>query len=343
MKKNLISLFLVFASSAILLTGCGGSYKDSEDYRATALDLADNGDFGFEAMEVPYEEEALNASGTETGSIDVVDNSRKLIKTVYMNVETENLDAALADVESKVLTLGGYIEYSDIYNGNRYDAASRRANLNVRIPAKNLDTFVNIVSSATNVVSKNMNVSDVTLEYVDVEARKDSLVAEQKRLIELMASAENIEDIISIEERLSNIEYEIDSAERRLRTFDNKVDYSTVSLDISEVVKYTNTEEKSRFERITEGFTESVSDVYEGILDFFVDFVIAIPYLIVIAIVVIAIVLIIKGIIKHNKKKKLKRQAKLQAAYEKTMMQQQSVPVNEKASVPSMGNNNDGK
>ena len=68
----------------------------------------------------------------------------------------------------------------------------------------------------------------MTLQYVDLESHKKALTTEQDRLIELMEQAETVEDIITIEGRLSEVRYQLESMESQLRTYDNKIDYSTV-------------------------------------------------------------------------------------------------------------------
>lgn len=55
----------------------------------------------------------------------------------------------------------------------------------------------------------------MTLEYVDLESHKKTLQAEHERLLQLMEQAESIEDIITIEQRLSNVQYQLESMEAR--------------------------------------------------------------------------------------------------------------------------------
>ena len=65
-----------------------------------------------------------------------------------------------------------------------------------------------MVSEIGNVTQKNESVEDVTLQYVDVESRKKALETEQERLMELLSSAENMEDLLAIESKLSEVRYE---------------------------------------------------------------------------------------------------------------------------------------
>lgn len=105
-------------------------------------------------------------------------------------------------------------------------------------------------------------------------------------LLELLEQAETIDDIITIESRLSDVRYQIESMESQLRTFDNQVSYSTVYLYIDEVKTYTQTEEQTRLQRMAGGFVNSLKGIGNGFLDFCVSFVIALPYLVVWAVII---------------------------------------------------------
>jgi hypothetical protein len=228
---------------------------------------------------------------------------------VDLNVETKEFDLVMATLENQVRELDGYIENMETYNGSTYSGyrSSRNASLTVRIPKDRLDGFLSTISEISNVVRRSENVVDVTLEYVDIESRKTSLETEQERLLELVAKAENLEDVITIEQRLSDVRYQLESMESQLRTFDNKVDYSTVYLYINEVKELTPVEEETIWERIVGGFMDSVRDIADGFMELCIWFVVHIPYLAIWAVVVVAVVIVIRKSIKKRRARKAKR------------------------------------
>lgn len=291
--------------AALVLTGCGSG---KEAYDTGTYSYATN-DIYSEAAEA---EESLSdaASGQETVEVSesAQASQRKLIKNVDMGVETENFTELLDTVEKKTDALGGYIENSYTYNGSSfYGETNRDASLVIRIPAENLDEFLSAVSEESNVISRNDSVTDITLQYVDLESHKKALQAEQDRLLELMEQAETIEDIITLESRLSEVRYQIESMEAQLRTYDNQVSYSTVYLDINEVKKLTPVKEQNVWEKISTGFAESLSNVGHGLLNFGIGLIIKLPYLVVWAVIIFAVVMIIRGIIKAKKNRKMKK------------------------------------
>lgn len=341
MKKggNKRNRLLVLAMAAVLMTGCGSSgkvnlmHEDAYDggYKDESFGGYDTDDIysydtaaAEEMMEMEYAEPS-EAGGVQSSSESpqVQDTNRKLIKNVNMEVETEEFDTLLAKVEQKVNSLGGYIENSHTYNGSSYYGSNNRnASMTIRIPAEKLDDFLSEVAESSNVISRNDSVTDVTLQYVDMESHKKALLAEQDRLLELMEQVETIEDIITLESRLSDVRYQIESMESQLRTYDNQVSYSTIYLNIEEVTKLTPVKEQGTWEKISTGFTESLYGVGRGILNFIIRFIINLPYLFVWAVVILIIVLIIKAFRKSMKKRKEKKR-QLQASYMMPPMQPQ--------------------
>ncbi|MDE7249859.1 MAG: DUF4349 domain-containing protein, partial [Lachnospiraceae bacterium] len=241
----------------------------------------------------------------ESESPEVTDTSRKLIKNVDLEVETEEFDDLLTTIEQKTEALAGYIEESYTYNGSAYRGRStRNASLTIRIPAGKLNTFLSEVAEVSNVISRNERVTDVTLQYVDMESHKKALVSEQDRLLELLEQAENIEDIISIESRLSEVRYQIESMESQLRTMDNQVSYSTIYLSIEEVKQLTPVKEQSVGEKIATGFWRNLTKVGAGILNFGIGLIISIPYVLLWGIIIAIVVFIIRSVLKKDRSRK---------------------------------------
>jgi len=209
------------------------------------------------------------------------------------------------------------VESMETYNGSKYSnrVSIRNAYMTVRIPKAKLDGFLDTISNVGNVTRRSENVQDVTLNYVDMESHKKVLEAEQERLLAFLEQATTVEEMIALEERLSNVRYEIESMEAQLRTYDNQVDYSTVHISIQEVKELTEIpeEEPGRLERLTQGFMDSLKDVGEGFLDFGIWVIVHIPYFVVWAIVIGGIVGFIKLMIRRSRKKKEKKLAKMQA------------------------------
>lgn len=310
-RKNQIVRMGSVLLCVLLLTGCGGAGSDKA-MSTKAQDAAYETDNLYMSEAALMEEPAQEAGGTL--EVSVKNEARKLIRNVGLNVETEEFDVLMQNVVQKAEDFGGYVENSNIYNGSYYNGDRRRsADLVLRIPAEHLDEYLSLVAEISNVISKNENVTDVTLQYVDMRSHKEALETEKERLLELLSQAESVEDIITIESRLSDVRYQIESMESQLRTMDNQVSYSTVSLYINEVRKLTPVQEQTTWERIRTGFAESLYRVSKGIKNFFIVLIIKIPYLVVWAVIITLIVVVIKRIKKTKTQKKSEKQEKKSA------------------------------
>lgn len=228
--------------------------------------------------------------------------NRKLIQKVWLRAETEDMDIMLSNVESRIAQLGGYVEGQEVYNGSAYSGRRyRTAELTIRIPAKNVDQFTEQVGQVSNIVSSNKTMDDVTLTYVATESRVTALEIEESRLLELLAKAENMADLLTIEARLTDVRTELEQVKTTLRVYDNQVDYGTVYLTISEVKEYTVVDEpETVWERIGAGLKESFEALGDFFVELFVFLVVSLPHLLLIGAVVVVIVVIIR----RRKKKK---------------------------------------
>lgn len=253
------------------------------------------------------------ASVSDGNSYDSVDltqeavlsqSSRKLIRTVNMNLETQNFDGLIKNISDLTASVHGYIEQSDI-SGNSLsstgDRSNRYSSITARIPADQLDQFLTEISNQGNVTYKSENVQDVTLQYTDITSRKKTLQTEQERLWTLLEKADSVDSIIALESRLSEVRYQLESLESQLRTLDNQIVYSTVSLSIQEVQVLTATAPDTIPVRIQKGLSHSINELATFSVDFFVWFVSSLPILIIFAIFVSIVVLILKKIRKKSR------------------------------------------
>ena len=285
--KRIIALLVL----ACMLAGCGKTATED----SMSMDSMNGYPGGI------YEE---MGSGTATGGVPQLEG-QKLITTVEVNAETEDLDEMMTAVNARITELGGYIEFQNTYFGSAYvNYRYRSANMTIRIPAEYLADFLQHVEGVSNVVSKQQSQENVTLQYVDTESRIAALQAERDRLMELLEQAGDLSDLLQIEERLTDVLYELESTTAQLRSLDNQVSYATVELYISEVTAYTPTQEDSIWQRIGSGFMENIRDMAEGLEDFFVWLVTYSPQLIIIAAVVFVVVRIIRRTVRRRRAKK---------------------------------------
>lgn len=293
----LLVLLLLFS-----LTACGSSAKSEANdmYNEAPMEMAPASTIA----------PGLVTDGSENGSASAANlpTDRKLIRTISIEAETEDLTALTDALTGRIAALGGYVESKNLRNGSAYSGYYRRTlNMTVRIPADKADEFVAQVSENSNIVSSTESIDDVTLQYVDTESHVKALETEQERLLDLLGKADNLKDILTLEERLTKVRYELERYASYLRTLDNQVTYATIHLSVTEVKEYTPVieEEPTVWQRISKGFGRSLKDIGEGFTDFFVWFTVNSPYLLIWGVIITLIMLVLrrKGIIRPRRRR----------------------------------------
>ena len=303
MKKKLLSITGLFLAASFVLYGCGSgeTYKSADSTSFAVAESANAYDYDYESFGTDYD----SGDYTKDSQAEIEkDTSQKIITTVHMDIETREYDKLLGVIDSSVKNAGGYVESSSEYNYGYNYSTRRNADLTVRIPSAKLDDFLSNVSSYGNVTSKHVDTENVTLQYVDLQSHKAALVAEESRLLELLDMAETLEDVITIEDKLTDVRYRIDSMESQLRTFDNKIDYSTVYISVSEVEVFTPVEEETVGSRIKSGFMESLDNATDIVVNSFVWFVSNLPEIVLFVICIAIAVFVIRKINKRSYKKR---------------------------------------
>lgn len=279
MKKNWFCSILALLLAVSLLGGCGSSVshmKSESAAYAPANGMAYDSYDGYANEETaPMEYEMSGSAGSNAQTLPA---NRKWVITMDISAESENLEEALSAVFGQIQTLNGYVESQHISNGSG-SRKYRSASLTVRIPADKVDVFVQELNSCTNITSNSRNVKDITLAYADTEGRLKALRTEETRLLELLAQAETMSDLLEIEDRLTHVRYQLESYTSQLRVYDNQVDYATIDLYLSQVEQYTPVEKEGFLARISKGFRQSVKDLGEGLVDFAVWLIVDLPYL----------------------------------------------------------------
>ena len=284
--------FAVFLCICLLLTACGAETPADKEAAHVVQ---------YDRTESPMEDASTELkTDFAAGLTAPAQSDRKLIRTVSMDAETENYDTLITALEEKLTALGGYTESRQT---GTYGSTRRWSSMTIRIPADNLSAFVTHVSKNANVLSTSEETKDVTLQYVDTESKITALETEQARLLELLAGAQNLSEILEIEARLSDVTYELERYASQKRSYDNQITYATVRLTVEEVEVLTPVEEPSVFDRIRTGFTSSLHGVSDGLVNLFVLLVAGSPYLLVYG-AVIGVILAVSSRIRKRKQKK---------------------------------------
>ncbi|MDY6794869.1 MAG: DUF4349 domain-containing protein [Actinomycetota bacterium] len=304
-KHRIVALLGVVGLLSIILAavvlGCGAGEIEESPGENTFSVFEDDWECGA-GEETPLmadeRAEAESYAALETGKAvedvsSLPDLQLMVIRTALVTMEVEKGDYAhiKRDAVSVASLVGGYVESE---SSSRNDDGYTYASITLRVPAQNFDEVMTEVSSLGEVVSTQVNTSDVSSEYVDLESRLKHLEAEEAFYMDLIARAQTIEEMISIREHLSSIQLEKEQIQGRKDYLDQQISYSTLTLNVDEV----SPDEEG------EGFWHAVKEAFKtfgrGMRNLAIGLFYALPYIIIIA------VLILLGwiIIRRSRRKK---------------------------------------
>lgn len=217
MKRGFAWLLTLLALLG-LLSGCGGGGDTTASDTASNSAATDGADDSGGSYGAWAEAEVAEDSGgtAEDGASDRLENA-KMIYTARMEVETTAFDTADADLRTLVEVLGGYFEQAAVHD---YGSGYRSGDYKVRIPADQFQPFLDRVGTLCHVTYQEQTSENVSEAYYDAESRLATQRTKLERLQNLLAQAENMEDIITIESAISDTELEIERLTGTLRQYD---------------------------------------------------------------------------------------------------------------------------
>ena len=305
-------LFAISLAAILLLAGCGGGAKAGNSNAPTAsasggdcLPEYDNGwNMGAssgEAAPAPANPE----DSSQVGS--VYQNTRaKLIRRAEVHIQTEQFNESRAALNKLVADCGGYFEVASDYGGSYRDAyASRSGEYTVRVPAEKYSQFFNSAGDLGYITNSTESSEDVGERYYDTETRLKTQRTKQERLLALLEKAETMEDIISLENALSDVEYQIEQYSSELNRYDALVGFATFNVYLSEVGQVTQEvgETASLGQRMAAGFQSSLRGLNQG----FQNFLIWMSYNLFLVVILTAVA-VVAVIIGKRELKKLRKQ-----------------------------------
>lgn len=317
----------------------------ASDYEGTSK--LEEDDYGYECLEsYEYEENAdygtsysASAKEGQTGSGQTSSPSKadtnvredKMVYEAYLEIETLDFDSTYNKLIELVEENGGRIEseqfdssYSSYTNNNRARDGYHTTKVDylvIRIPAKNYKAFIESDKTLGNIVGKTQSLDNISQQYYSTETKVELLEGQleyYKHQLEIVE--ENMMDytdydyvigtMIELEDRIIAVQNEINGYKNNIVTMDNQVEYSTITLTLTEVKEYTDITPVK--EEDPDTFGNRVKNVAKNALHGFCSFLetilfgimYALPYIIVVAVLTIITVVIVKCKNKKNKKKK---------------------------------------
>jgi hypothetical protein len=258
--------------------------------------------------------DAMNGKAAEkvgtasTAAAAAAMSNQKIIQQLSYQIETMKFDESAKTVQSLCAELGGYLQDSSVNGkGIREQGSLRSASYILRIPQGKLDQLKNSAGNIGNVLNFTTSSQNVSEQYFDTEARLKSLRTQQERLLALLKKSGSLTDVIALEKALADVNYQIEQFTGTLRQYDSFINYSTVTIQLDEVMKPTELEQTpiTLGDKIALQFKQSMRALGafgEGLLVLLIG---GAPILLLLAVVVAAVIFIVlkRGKRTHKKSK----------------------------------------
>jgi len=250
-----------------------------------------------------------NAIAGEVSATPVaLPRDRILIKTGSLSLIVAQADEALARLDALVKEYDAYIagrQSSAIIPSREYLAPSevREMTFTIKVDAARFDAFLQAVKGIGSYTSEQVSVEDVTMQYVDIEARlANQKKVEQRLLSHLEGSTQQLKDIVEVERELSRVREQIETLTAQFKVLRDKVSYSTLTLTISVRPDWVPPVERTFFQQLSDKFVGSLKALWGTAKAFVIVGLAALPWLVVLAGAGWAVIRVLRWVFRRRRK-----------------------------------------
>ena len=181
---------------------------------------------------------------------------RKIIFNATMSLEAGDVSKAFNEASALARSSGGYLERSSF--ANAAEEKDRTASLTIRVPVQNYESLIANLRGieGVRVLTEGSKSTEVTEQYTDLQSRLRNLQSTEQQYLALLKEAKTIQEILTVQDRLSGVRSQIEQIQGRLKVLDSLTEFATVDLSITPVVAKAQAPSSGGL-KLTEVWTES--------------------------------------------------------------------------------------
>jgi hypothetical protein len=318
--KKLLSLIIISA----LLTGCGSA--STADYTTAVSD--DSSSYYDSSSEIgiassssssytySQESESENFGDAQDEEESLTLLEEKLVYHCSMEIETLDYETTISSIKDAIKKYNGIIQSEDesdssynwYYDDYEKTSGTMSDYIQARIPSDNYENFISELDGVGKVTSKSTSVDNISQKYYDTTSQIEALQIQEQNLLAMLEKCETIEDMITVEDRLSEVRYELNDLQTSKRYMDTDVAYSYVNINVLEVMEYHVGKELTKTNKFTDRLKNTINSTGTGFIAFLENVLFLIirlfPYLVLIAIICFIFRKKIKFAVEKRKNKK---------------------------------------
>ena len=288
-KKRIISVIAACLAVAVIAAGA---------FAANPLSQAkseNNIEESYDGAEHSISDSANGSGGTELFASDssaystVSSDSRKIIKQASVNIETKNSEELIKKINDNVKSANGYVSSLEENNYNEY----KRISTTVNVPPEKLDEFLEFLSKNGTITEKSVVTSDITDSYTETASKIKAYETEEKALLGILEKCDNVQDTITVLNRLSEVRSELEAMKSQKKLYDSQISYSEITISVVQVERESKVV-KGFGSGVSEKFSESLYNLGQFFRNLAVFLLGASPYILVLTAVIVLAVIVIK-------------------------------------------------
>lgn len=222
-------------------------------------------------------------------------DGKKIVYTVALWLQTTDFDAGARKLLNTVSDLGGYVQSAYVNGRDLHNPeVERNASYTLRVPSEKLSEFLVIMEDNYTLYRLEQESQDITAKKQQTDTRLDDLRDQEKRLLETIAGTTDAREKLSLERQLADVQSSISSLDASQSSMDNDVIYSTVTVNLFEVIFAEPVEERQI--PFSEKLSNTVSATMNGFLAFgqglLLFTIVLLPVLLALAVIAVIILLI---------------------------------------------------
>ncbi len=185
---------------------------------------------------------------------------RKIVQTATMSMQVKDVGGSFEDVGRIATGAGGFVASSSF----SYKGEQQIASVTIRVPASSYQSVMgDLRALGVKVDSEGSTANDVTQEYTDLGSRQRTLEATQTQLLTLLNKATTVTDILTVQDRLNDVQGQIEQIKGRIQLLDSLSDMATITLHLTPVIAVQNTQpdkgsNTNLGHAVTEGWNSSI-------------------------------------------------------------------------------------
>ena len=308
MKKTGVAILAL--CTILFLVSCGASVpgeKVTSDYYNHSAGM-DGGDSSF-----PMSDASPGQTEAEPGAElphPMESTGRKIVYTSYYEIQTTDYEGSIKTLSALCDKYGAYFERSASRGDSLDGRSARSSEFTIRVPVAQYAAFLGETGTVGTVVYSEENNTDVTENYFDTEARLNSAKLREERLLDILANSKDLDDVLALEQALSDVRYEIESLTGSLRKLDSLVSYATVTLSVTETIKIKQTEAlpKTLGERLVQSMKNGWTRFTNGLENLIVGVVYYLPAIVIVILITAVVLIVVFASYRKTKRRAVKPQ-----------------------------------